>query len=206
MRNAAEVMLPALRRALHGFTKRADIVIRQLSFLSSQQDDDIVEVCRELSDLDDDEFGLRLARASHHMETMKLGLVDPKQVRLVERKKKPVVDTSVHEYSDVDEDARHDLIIQQLLDRAFVFNRQDLKDYIVTALKEKQHISSAQLPIESAPELLALAHIIEVGSVNNLDSDFEFSVQATGKTLTNAYFSQADEFNIELRKKESHNL
>ena len=35
MRNASEIMLPALRRALHSFTKRADIIMRQLSYLST---------------------------------------------------------------------------------------------------------------------------------------------------------------------------
>src|SRR5690606_20905902 len=35
--SAAEVMLPALRHALHGFTRRADILLRQLSFTEASQ-------------------------------------------------------------------------------------------------------------------------------------------------------------------------
>src|SRR5690606_34436164 len=46
MGNAAEIMLPALRRALHSFTKRADIIIRQLSYLNTQSNSDLLEICR----------------------------------------------------------------------------------------------------------------------------------------------------------------
>lgn len=202
MRNAADVMLPALRRALHGFTKRADIVIRQLSFMSSQQDDNLLEVCRELADLTDDEYSQRLSNASRHMESLRLRLIDPKHVRLIERKQKTSVDSSVRGYVSIDEDARRDLFIQQMLDQAFVLNRQDLKDYTLNALRTRSKISSAELPNDSAQELLALAHVIEIGSINNLDSEFHFHVEATGKRLNNLkHFKEADEFTIELRRK-----
>ena len=35
--SAAEIMLPALRQSLHGFTRRADILLRQLSFSEASQ-------------------------------------------------------------------------------------------------------------------------------------------------------------------------
>src|SRR5690606_27550098 len=35
LRNASDIMLPALRKALQSFTKRADIIIRQMSYLAS---------------------------------------------------------------------------------------------------------------------------------------------------------------------------
>ena len=37
LHSAAEVMLPALRQSLHGFTRRADILLRQLSFSQATQ-------------------------------------------------------------------------------------------------------------------------------------------------------------------------
>ena len=40
-----------LRRTLQSFTQRADIIIRQLSYLHSQKHSDIVGLCRELSAL-----------------------------------------------------------------------------------------------------------------------------------------------------------
>jgi hypothetical protein len=37
LRSAADLMLPALRQSLHGFTRRADILLRQLSFSEASQ-------------------------------------------------------------------------------------------------------------------------------------------------------------------------
>lgn len=198
MRNASEVMLPALRRALHGFTRRADIVIRQLSFMSSQQDDDLVEVCRELSDLSEEEYGQRLERAAMHMSSTRLRLIDPKQVRLVERKRRLNIDNTVHEQEEVHEEARRELLVQQLLDQAFVFNRRDLKEYITRSLAGGESISSAKLPVEHAKDLLALAHVIELASVNNLDSDLNIQVEPTGRHCASAYYHNSDEFTISL--------
>src|SRR5690606_15139310 len=67
LRNASEIMLPALRRTLQSFTKRADILIRQLSYLQSQQHNDIVGLCRDLSRLDAASYEQRLTAAGETM-------------------------------------------------------------------------------------------------------------------------------------------
>lgn len=199
MKNAAEIMLPALRRALHSFTKRADIVIRQLSYLNSHQNDNFLDVCQTLAQLPEEQYLQRLNDASGAMAVMKLGLIDPKQVRLIERKRKMPVDTSVNEERDIDLGARKELMVQQLLDRAFVFNRQQLQTYINDAVQQNRKISTSELPVNNAIDLLALAHVIEVGSVNNLDSDLRFNVQWQGQKMHfNDYYSSSDEFTIEL--------
>ncbi|WP_053979714.1 Wadjet anti-phage system protein JetA family protein [Marinagarivorans algicola] len=199
MKNAADIMLPALRRALHGFTKRADIVIRQLSYLNSHQNDNFLDICQTLAALPPAQYQERLNNASNAMAVMKLGLIDPKQVRLIERKRKSPVDTSINEERDIDLGARTELMVQQLLDRAFVFNRQQLQTYICDAFKDKRKVSTRELPITNALDLLALAHVIEVGSVNNLDSDLRFHVEWQGKKDNfNEYYSSSDEFTIEL--------
>jgi hypothetical protein len=198
MRNASEVMLPALRRALHGFTRRADIVIRQLSFMSSQQDDDLVEVCRELSDLSEEEYSARMERAAAHLSSTRLRLIDPKHIRLLERKRRVNIDSTVHDQEEIRDDTRRELLIQQLLDQAFVFNRKDLKHYISRSLAKGETISSAKLPVENAKDLLALAHVIELASVNNLDSEFNIKVEPTGHNCASAYYHNSDEFTISL--------
>ena len=63
MRRAAETMLPALRRALQGFTKRADIIMRQLSYLSTQRNSDVLRICQDLSRLPAAERERLLAQA-----------------------------------------------------------------------------------------------------------------------------------------------
>lgn len=199
MRNASDIMLPALRRALHGFTRRADIVIRQLSYLSTQNDDDLLDVCRELADLDQESAEQRINQASHAMASLNLSLIDPKQVKLQEQRKRAQVDSRFHEMGDIDLGARKHLLAQQLLDQAFVFNREDLRDYVSTALAQGQSIFTQHMPINDARDLLALAHVIEVGSVNSLDSDLRFNVEYHGSNKQpNEYFDQADSFEISL--------
>ncbi len=199
MRNAAEIMLPALRRALHGFTRRADLVIRQLSYLNAQDNDDLVDICRELADLNDTEFDARMHAASAQLATLDMGLIDPRQIKLQERRKRAQVDTRVDEPVDIDDEARNSLMVQQLLDQAFLFNRADLHDHLLRGLRQGGRIRASALPIENARDLLTLAHIIEAGSVNSRDSDKQFVMRYIGQTdPEHGYFHSSDDFEIQL--------
>ena len=199
MRNASDIMLPALRRALHGFTKRADIIIRQLSYLTTQQSNDLVETCRELADLNEEELQDRLAKAAQTMATINIGLIDPQQIKLQQRRQKPIVDTAVADFQEIDTSAQRDLMIQQLLDQAFMINNTHVRDYVVSALRDGKRISTQDLPIHDAKQLLAMAHVIEVGAANSLSSNLRFRVEPTGNRITNNdYYNAFDEFTIEL--------
>lgn len=199
MNSAADIMLPALRRALHGFTKRADIIIRQLSYLNSQHNNDLLEVCKELVDLPEDEFSIRMDNAAKKMSVFKLQLVDPSHIKASERKDKLSVDSSVREHQAIDNNAQRDLMIQQLLDQAFIVNNQHVMSYVKNALRHGQRISTRHLPVDSAMDLLAMAHVIEVGAINNTSSDYAFSVTYTGHSVDgSAYYKKYDEFTIEL--------
>src|SRR5690554_6745411 len=80
--NASEIMLPALRKSLQSFTKRADIIIRQMSYLASQQHNDVLAVCKVLADMPEEEQGKVLEQAGEWMSVPEVALVDPAQVRL----------------------------------------------------------------------------------------------------------------------------
>ncbi len=199
MRNASDIMLPALRRALHGFTKRADIIIRQLSYLTTQQSSDLVETCRELGDLSEQEYQNRLSNAADAMANINIKLVDPQQIKLHQRKEKSIVDTFVNEHQEIDQTAQRELMIQQLLDQAFMINNSHVRDYVVDSLRKGKRISTRELPIQDAKQLLAMAHVIEVGAVNNLSSNLKFRVEPTGHRVeNNEYYKAFDEFTIEL--------
>ena len=44
-----------------------------------------------------------------------------------------------------------------------------------------------------------MAHVIEVGALNNLSSELVFRVEATGRQVTDSeYYANYDEFTIEL--------
>ncbi len=198
MQNAADVMLPALRGALHGFTKRADIIIRQMSFLTTQQDSNLVEICRELADLTEDETQTRLQNAANTSAGISLSLIDPKQIKLSERKVKSVVDNSIDQVQKPDKEAQRELMIQAMLDQAFVLNNRGIRDYVVDTLKGGHKLNTRELAIRDAQSLIAAAHAIEVAAVNNLSSDLRFKVTRLEQTADNDYYSAFDEHEIEL--------
>lgn len=200
MHNAADIMLPALRSALHGFTKRADIIIRQMSFLTNQRDSNLVEICRELADLDTDEYEARLGRAANAVASFNLRLVDPSQIKLSERKTKSIVDNSVTLTQAPDKEAQRELMIQAMLDQAFVLNNKGIRDYVIETLKGGNKLSTTELPIQDAQSLLAAAHAIEVAGINSLSTEMQFRVSVKKRAVENAnpYYSYFDEHEIEL--------
>lgn len=200
MRKAAETMLPALRRALQSFTRRADIIIRQIAYLGGQNHSDVVAVCDTLKNLPEHEVQMRLQQVAEQLSPLSLRLIDPQQVVLTERRQKRVVQTAIAEDEPLDEAARQELLIQQMLDQAFAIRNQDLQDYMCNALQHGQSINSADLPVNNADDLLAMAHAIELGAVNQLSSEYEFVIEPLGSLNKNTYFKQFDEFIISIKK------
>jgi hypothetical protein len=207
IRNASDVMLPALRKALQGFTKRADIIIRQMSYLASQQHNDVLSVCKQLSELTPEKQDAQLMAAGQLMSVPEVTLVDPAQVRLAAPRKRRIIEADLDEGNEAfDMDARKDIYVQQVLDQAFFINNNSLRSYMQKHLLAGGVISTKDLPIDSAKDFLAVANAIGLASTSSLSSDFEFvmSYQGTERDdLKNAaigpqYFSQKDHFTVEI--------
>ena len=191
-------MLPSLRRTLQGFTRRADIIIRQLSYVHSQKHNDIVGLCRELSALDDATFGQRLVAAGDAMAGLKLGLVDPAHNRLREQRQQRPVRSRITELGAPDAATRHELLLQQLMEKAFNINNGALRDYLREALGASRRIDSRDLPINNAGDLLALSHVIELGSADHAGAGFRLRLERTEPITGEYYFTRRDGFLLEL--------
>ena len=140
-----------------------------------------------------------MANAAEAGSVFKLRLIDPQQIKLIERKVQDLVDNSVTQLQTPDREAQCELLVQQLLDQAFVMNSQGIKDYVLQTLKSGGKLSTKDLPIENANDLLAMAHAIEVGGINNLSSDVQFKVnRKTDATASNEYYKRFDDHEIEL--------
>lgn len=207
LNNAAEIMLPALRKALQGFTKRADIIIRQMSYLSSQHKNTVVDVCKTLADLSSDQQDQALLKAGELMGMPELGFVDPEQVKLAapRQRQKPVALLSDSHHQPLDENARKAQYLQTLLDQAFLVNQQALKEYIERHLNQGQTLSSRDLPIESASDFLAVAHAIGLGASDRQGDEFRIQVayetdpsQPADNKQSDGYFQRKDHFLFQL--------
>ncbi|HCM06112.1 MAG TPA: flagellar protein FliT [Oceanospirillales bacterium] len=208
IRNASDIMLPALRKALQGFTKRADIIIRQMSYLASQQHNDVLSVCKRLAELTPEDQNAQLMAAGQLMSVPEVALVDPAQVRLAPPRKRRFIEADLDEGTEAfDMDARKDIYIQQVLDQAFFINNISLRSYMQKHLMAGKVISTKDLPIENANDFLAVANAVSLASTSSLSSDFEFvmnyevddtSESNDHKIDENSYFTKKDHFTVEL--------
>jgi len=204
LKNASEVMLPALRKALHSFTQRADIIIRQLSYLAAQQHSDVLDVCKSLCELPQEQQEHLLGAVSDKLVGLQPGFIDPDHVRLNAPRTQRFVSAMFDDGDqDFDIEARKDLYVQQLLDQAFMVSDGAMRDYVREILLKGDRVLTSDLPIASATDLLAAAHAIEVASSSNLSSEMQFEVEPQGSTSCREYFSSIDDFAISLVKKPS---
>ncbi len=173
--NACDIMLPALRNSLRNFTRRADIIIRQMSYLASRRHNDLIQVCQDLAAADPAEQAERLAKAGEVLANLQAHLIDPGQMTIRERRSKLMVDTRIADVEDLDQQASRELFIQNALDQAFVIHDENTRQYILLALGGGQRVQSRHLPIHTAGDLLAATHAIELASINKESSDYTYS-------------------------------
>lgn len=198
MRNASEIMLPALRRTLQGFTRRADIIIRQLSYLHSQQHSDIVGLCKQLSKLNNSDYVQCMNVAGDVMTGIKVSFIDPAQVRLRERHVRPPVQTRVTQMDAPSPATLRELAIRQLLDKAFSINGTGLREYLRNALGAGRRIDNGDLPINDAKDLIALSHVIGLGGADHAAAGFCLRIEPTQPITDEFYFTKRDGFLLEL--------
>ncbi|HWV15677.1 MAG TPA: Wadjet anti-phage system protein JetA family protein [Cellvibrio sp.] len=205
LKNACEIMLPALRRALNTFTQRADIIIRQLSYINSRGQDDFMDIYRSLAQLSPEEQNQILQQQGSELAAMQLGFVDPAQIQLRAPRQQQVIRSTLDGDKPLDIEAQKEIYVQQVLDKAFILQGSAVRDYVQQALAHDGRVNSRELGAENMQELLNLAHAVEVGSVDNLSSRFRFSItqeadwlHTTPKIQDDHYFKQRDEFVITL--------
>ncbi len=202
MHSASEIMLPALRQALHNFTRRADMIIRQLSYSSYGNQGGLPALCQSLAEMPEREKQSRLAVMAEAMPDLSLGFVDPASLKMHNTATRRVVNTTVENQQQVDHESRKTIFIEQVLQKAFQVNSQDQILYVVEALKKGHRIHSQHLPVNNARDLLMAAHAIEIASAGNGSTEFAFQLRFNQQTISNEYYHQSDEFIIELLEKE----
>lgn len=196
LHNASAIMLPALRHALNSFTRRADIIMRQLSYAGAGQHNRLHAICQGLKALPESARAEALEAAGDALASLDLGLPDPDSVRLHAGRRRRVVNTAVEAHGDTDPAARKQIFVQNALDQAFTFNSRGQRDYVAKALAEGGRVHSQNLPVREARELLMAAHAIEIGAHGG--SEYRFRVIPTNQRVKTDYFDATDEFTIEL--------
>lgn len=202
LHSAAETMLPALRSSLHGFTRRVDILLRQLSFSETSQHL-LLDAFEALAKQPPGQQEQAFAAAAEHMAGLEVGFVDPDHLRLYSTERRRVVNRSIETVQD-DPQARRRLFIEQALERAFAVNSRELYDYLVDSLAGGHEVRTSSLPVRSARELLYAAHAIEAGAAGwGANAGYRFEIVETGRRPSTEYYDAVDEFVIRVIEERS---
>ncbi|MDH5229955.1 MAG: DUF5716 family protein [Gammaproteobacteria bacterium] len=196
MQNASSVMLPALRQALQSFTRRADIIMRQLSYTGGNSQQELQDYCQRLRLSNPSAQARALENAGAALASLRVRFVDTENLRMQTKRQNQAVNPQLEEHQDSSPSTRKALFIQAALDQAFTFNNQRQRDYVFNALSAGRRVHSQHLPVTNAGELLMSAHIIELGARNA--SEYAFKVSHAGSRVSSEYFNASDEFIIEL--------
>ncbi|BCE02098.1 Wadjet anti-phage system protein JetA family protein [Marinicellulosiphila megalodicopiae] len=202
IKNASDAMLPQVRSALQSFTKRADIIIRQMSFIASQQHNDVIDICQKLSALSPEEQAERLDRTGTKLTQMNVGFIDPANVFLHAKRKHNNIDMFMDEGGDFDPMAHKEMYIQQMLDQAFFINDSAIRTFLTEQLMTHNQVSTKDIPIQSAQDLLVLTHAIEAASQSSDGAARLFNIEPTGNIVSNEYLQSYDEFVISFHESE----
>ena len=197
MQNASEIMLPALRQALHGFTRRADIIIRQLNHMRDNKADDYIDVCRELKSLPDDEQNSRFIAASNALSQCQLHFIDPSHIKISEQKQRSRIDSALISQPELDPEAQRQQFITQQIEQMYQYNQGKLKQFIDKVLiHQTSEISTDDITIETPSDLIMRSHIIELAQVLSANSpSYEITFEAKNNT-SSTFFEQSDTFKI----------
>ncbi|CAH0990648.1 hypothetical protein SIN8267_00742 [Sinobacterium norvegicum] len=206
---ACAVMLPALRQALQSFTRRADIIIRQLSYMNQQSGNDCAALCQELGALDQHYQYKIFNGLSDKFAPLDCAMVDPADVKLRQVAQRQALHTEVSDSVEASVDDMRELYITQMLDQAFAVDNKDIRRYVVDALSSGNRVDLSELPVtEDARSLLNAMRAIEVAGVNDLSSDFQFSIgyqddddQAQDFNALQGYIGRQGRFYLELINK-----
>lgn len=211
LKNACDIMLPALRRALNTFTQRADIIIRQLSYINSRGQDDLMDIYKSLGGLSGEQQDQLFNQFADEVSGLHMGFIDPAQIQLRAPRGLQYIRSTLDEDKALDQEAQKELFIQQALDRAFILQSSSVRDYVHQALAQRGEISSRELCAENMQQLLNLSHAIEIGAAENFSSQFRFEVSQQADWLhaaplvaSDTYFHARDEFVIRLINREHH--
>lgn len=197
MHGASTVMLPALRDALNSFTRRADIIIRQLSHGGAHHNR-LRELCLDLRQRPPEDRAAALEAAGEALATFNLALPDPDSLRLRSGERQRTVDSMLESHAEPDKATRRALFLQQALELAFSVNNQAMREYLLAALGAGRRVRSHELPVQNARDLLMSAHAIEIASQTDPSSEFQFEVTPLQQRVQTEHFSASDGFEIRL--------
>lgn len=195
LRNACEIMLPAVRDALSNFTQRADAIIRQLSTVSHASKASAADVVSQLGQLSADERAERVQRVGAQMQLHRISLVDPSVVKPIERRRVERLVREVNERVELSEETQRGLNVASVLENAFSIGDKRFRGGLASLLDGKSSGDSEAFQISSVDEFLTTAQLVSAGSKSDSAGE-EFVLEYLGEQVSDDFFERRDRFSI----------
>jgi Wadjet protein JetA len=197
--NACDVKLPELRHALEVFTRRAALIIKQLSKIYSEYQA-VHTVLKEFGHRTQAQQEAHLAHLSQGSAMAQLRLVSPGKIAVKRRSKPEAVDTSITEERPMSDEERLQSKIRDALSTAFAIENSTIVDKIYKAIRDDGQLRNTFLTIDDVDDLHTAMHLISIAT-NNHDLDVTFNIESTGRRVKNHYF-EGDEFIVSMKRNE----
>ena len=197
LRNACDVMLPAVRDALTSFTQRADAIIRQLTSLSSGAAQSSSDALSQLGRVPNAKRALIVSQLAAEIGTVEIGFIDPGQVKPVKRRTTDALVQTAESKIEVSDEGQRLMQISALLDKAFAMSHQQFVEALQNIIGTDGR-TTANWQVDKPLDLMMLANIVAAGAASGA-GDSDFDVEATGETEHDEFFDSRDTFTIKRR-------
>lgn len=171
---ACDAKLPELRRETRTFVRRADALLKHLTTITFEGDEQTVgQRVAGLLRLSEPEVNAVLTDPRSHLPELKVELIDPARVRLRERKREEPIDDTIDEPPPLSREARLADALRRELARIFQVDVKRISEFVVQELAGGHRIRISQMNITDVPSMLASLHAAQIAGVQNRESLFQ---------------------------------
>ena len=194
--NACDFKIPELRSQADKFMRRAQMLIDHLTTIAFGENEhkSVFKLVGDLKSMNESMFNVVMDSSLNDNGILKIGLINPGEVTIPERRTREDIDDSVAEsVIETPEQMRQRYILNKI-ETMFAVTSGQVRKQAIKHLAEGRRIQASEVLINDVDSLLFVLNGPIVGSVSNPDDDF--LVHPLGRTYENRYMT-ADDYEIE---------
>jgi len=198
LRNACDIMLPAVREALTNSPWRADASIRQLASVPERIKFPSTDLVAKYGTLSKRKRAGISALIGERMNAINVARGDPGQIRPAKRRQRTQLVQETERGLKIERSAQFDIYLRQVLDNAFSMGASDLKDALLQ-MNLDSAAATDDLTVATPSQLLAVANVVAAGAGSGVEPA-EYELVYADSQTSDEYFNRRDVFKISRRE------
>lgn len=194
--NACDFKIPELRSQADKFMRRAQMLIDHLTTIAFGESEhkSVFKLVGDLKSMNEHVFNAVMDKSMNDIGRLDIGLIDPSDVTMPERREKTKIDDSIAESVIETAEQKRQRYIMNKIETMFSVTSGQIRKQAIKHLAEGRRIQASEVLINDVDSLLFVLNGPVVGSVSNPNEDFV--VHPLGTTYENQYM-KADDYQIE---------